>query len=96
MLIYLDSADLINICRGKSLIGIAELHQQLAAASHQIVLSFDTVIEVAAPLRNGLQLQVRNDLNRLDNLPHIFINEARIRDMEMREALAAFEQGREY
>jgi hypothetical protein len=96
MLIYLDSADLINICRGKSQIGIAELRQRLAAGSHQIVLSLDTLIEIAAALRNGLQLEVRSDLNSLDDLPHIFINEARIRDMEMREALAAFEQGREY
>jgi hypothetical protein len=39
---------------------------------------------------------VRKELNRLDDLPHIFVNEARIHDMEMREALAAFKQGREY
>jgi len=96
MLIYPDSADLMNICRGNSQIAISELRQQHAAGAHQIVLSFNTLIEIAAPLRNGLQLEVRSDLNRLDDLPHIFINEARIRDMEMREALAAFEQGREY
>ena len=96
MLIYPDSFDLLNICRGKSQLGLSELRQRLAAHSHQIVLSFDTLIEVSASLRNGLQLEVRRDLNRLEDLPHIFINEARIRDMELREALAAFEQGREY
>jgi hypothetical protein len=96
MLIYPDSFDLLNICRGRSQLGISELCQQLAAHSHQIVLSFDTLIEVSASLRNGLQLEVRRDLNWLENLPHIFINEARIRDMELHEALAAFDQGREY
>ena len=96
MLVYLDSANLIDICQDTAQIGISDLRQRLTAGSHQIVLSFDTLIEVAAPLRNGLQLEVRRELNRLDDLPHIFINEARIRDMEMREALTAFEQGREY
>ena len=96
MLIYPDSFDLLNICRGRSQLGVPELCEQLAAHSHQIVLSFDTLIEVSASLRNGLQLEVRRDLNRLEDLPHIFINEARIRDMELREALAAFDQVREY
>jgi hypothetical protein len=96
MLVYLDSANLMDICRDRAQIGISELRQQLAAGLHQIVFSFDTLIEVAAPLHNGQLLEVRRELNQLDDLPHIFVNEARIRDMEMREALAAFEQGREY
>jgi hypothetical protein len=96
MLVYLDTADLINICRGSAPIELPDLAQRLVSGGHKIVLSFDTLIEVAAPLRNGRLLEVRRTLNRLEELPHTFINEARIRDMEMREALSAFERGREY
>jgi hypothetical protein len=96
MLVYLDSADLINICRNKVPLGISELRQHLTAGSHQIVFSFDTLSEISAPLQNGRLLEVRRQLNRLEGLPHVFINEARIRYMEMCEALSAFEQRREY
>jgi hypothetical protein len=56
----------------------------------------DTVLEIASPLREGRTLQVRRDLNQLEELPHIFVNEARIRYMEIREAIAAFQQRRDY
>jgi hypothetical protein len=56
----------------------------------------DTVLEIASPLREGQILEVRRDLNQLEELPHIFVNEARIRDMEIREAIAAFQQRRDY
>jgi hypothetical protein len=96
MLIYPDSSDLINLCRGAIGISISDLAQKLAAKSHKIAFSFDTLIEVAAPLRDGRSLEVRKELNQLEELPHVFVNEGRIRDMEIREALSAFEQGREY
>jgi hypothetical protein len=96
MLVYLDTADLINICRCRAPIDLPDLACKLVSGGHKIVLSFDTLIEVAAPLRNGRVLEVRRNLNRLEELPHTFINEARLRDMEMREAISAFEQGREY
>jgi hypothetical protein len=96
MLVYLDTADLINICRGSAPIELPDLAQRLVSGGHKIVLSLDTLIEVAAPLRNGRLLEVRRTLNRVEELPHTFINEVRIRDMEMREALSAFEHGREY
>src|SRR5260370_27035056 len=32
----------------------------------------------------------------MDEVPHTFVNEARIYDLELREGVDAFEQGREY
>lgn len=96
MLIYPDSSDLIDLCNGKAQIGISELGRKLAAADHLIVFSLDTLIELAAPLGDGLSPEVRRDLNRLEELPHTFVNEGRIYHTEIREAVAAFERGREY
>src|SRR5271166_1067317 len=96
MLIYPDSSDLIDLCRGTTGISISDLAEKLSAKSHKIAFSFDTLIEVAAPLRDGRLLEVRRDLNQLEELPHVFVNEGRIRDMEIREAISAFEQRREY
>lgn len=96
MLIYPDSSDLINLCRGCSWIESSDLAQRLAAHSHRVVLSLETLIELAAPLRNGRSLEVRKNLNQLEQLPLTFVNEGRIHDMQIREALNAFEQIREY
>lgn len=73
MLIYPDSSDLINLCGGKSSIGLLELARKFEVQSHRVVLSLDTLIEVAAPLRNGKMLEVRRDLNHLEQLPHVFV-----------------------
>ena len=53
LLIYPNSSDLINLCRGTAEIGISDLGRRLAAHSHQIVLSLETLIELVAPLRHG-------------------------------------------
>ncbi len=96
MLIYPNSSDLINLCRGKSAVSLSELAQKLSADSHRIVLSLDTLIELAAPLRKDLLLEVRKDLNQLEQLPLVFVNEGRIANLEIEEAIRAFEQHREY
>lgn len=96
MLIYPDSSDLINLCRGAASISISDLAQKLAAQSHRIVLSLETLIELAAPLRRNRSLEVRKHLNQLELLPLAFANEARIYDMEIREAVRAFAQTCEY
>src|SRR5712692_1216174 len=96
MLIYPDSSDLINLCRGKSAVSLSELAQKLSADSHRVVLSLDTLIALGAPLRNDLLLEVRRDLNRLEQLPLVFVNEGRIPNLEIQEAIRAFEQHREY
>jgi hypothetical protein len=94
--IYPDSSDLINLSRGIAGADITDLARRLAAHCHQFVFSLETLIEVAAPLRNGRFLEVRRDLNRLEELPHTFVNEGRIYHLELREAVRAFERGREY
>jgi hypothetical protein len=96
MLIYPDSSDLINLCRGTAWIDISDLALRLAAHSHRVVLSLETLIELAAPLRNGRSLEVRRNLNQLERLPLTFVNEGRIYDMEIREAVSAFTQARDY
>jgi hypothetical protein len=94
--IYPDSSDLINLSRGTAAADITDLARRLAAHCHQFVFSLETLIEVVAPLRNGRFLEVRRDLNRLEELPHTFVNEGRIYQMELLEAVRAFERGREY
>jgi hypothetical protein len=96
MLIYPDTSDLIRLCRGTAWLDLSDLARRLAAHSHQIVFSMDTLIELADPLRKGQSLEVRRRLNQLEELPHMFVNEARIQDMEIREAVNAFEHAREY
>ena len=96
MLIYPDTSDLINLCRGKSVVSLSELAKRLRSDSHRVVLSLETLIELAAPLRNGLLLEVRKDLNQLEELPLVFVNEGRIPNLEIEEAIHAFEQRREY
>jgi hypothetical protein len=96
MLIYPDTYDLVNLSRGTACINVADLTRFLVANSHQIVFSMETLIELAAPLSEGQLLEVRRDLNRLEELPHTFVDEGRIYDMELREAVSAFEHKREY
>src|SRR6266849_4380915 len=96
MLIYPDTSDLINLCRGKSVVSLSELAKRLRSDSHRVVLSLETLIELAAPLRNGLLLEVRKDLNQLEELPLILVNEGRIPNLEIEEAMHAFEERREY
>lgn len=96
MLIYPDTSDLIRLCRGTAWLDLSNLARRLAAQSHRVVFSMDTLIELADPLRKGQSLEVRRRLNQIEELPHLFVNEARIQDMEIREAVNAFEHGREY
>ena len=96
MLIYLDSRDLIDLCQDSACIEISDFENWLLSHSHRVVLSMQTLIELSDQLRIGNLLEVRRDLNRLENLPHTFVNEGRICDLEMREAISAFEENREY
>jgi hypothetical protein len=96
MIIYPDTSDLIRLSSGTAWLDLSDLARRLAAHSHQVVFSMDTLIELADPLRKGQSLEVRKRLNQLEELPHLFVNEARIQDMEIREAVNAFEHTREY
>lgn len=96
MLIYLDSSDLIDLCQGKACISLSDLAGLLKRRSHRVVFSMQTLIELSDPLLIGNMLEVRRDLNSLEELPHVFINEGRICHMELREAIDAFDEAREY
>jgi hypothetical protein len=96
MLIYPDTSDLINLCRGAACIDISDLARLLVDHDHRVVLSLETLVEFAAPLKEDKLLEVRKDLNQIEELPHTFVNEGRIYDSELREAVTAFAEGREY
>jgi hypothetical protein len=96
MVIYPDTYDLINLCRGTACIDVPELARLLIAHDHRVVLSLETLVEFAAPLQEDKLVEVRRDLNRIEELPHTFVNEGRIYDSELREAVTAFAEGREY
>jgi hypothetical protein len=46
MLIYPDSSDLINLCRGMARLSISEHPQRLAAHSHRLVIFLDALIDL--------------------------------------------------
>ena len=76
--IPIPATSLIFVVAKASLVS-PELAKRLRSDSHRVVLSLETLIELAAPLRNGLLLEVRKDLNQLEELPLVFVNEGRIR-----------------
>jgi hypothetical protein len=96
LLIYLDTSDLINICHGRAPLTVPDLVRELESRRHTVVFSLTTLTELITPLKSNQLLEVRRDLNLIEKLPHTFINEARIHHLEIREAISAFEQGREY
>jgi hypothetical protein len=96
MLIYLDTYELIDLCDGNACIDIPDLAKLLLPGDHRLLFSLETLIEFSDGLKDGRLLEVRRDLNRIEELPHAFVNEGRIYDSEIREAVSAFAEGREY
>jgi len=96
VLIYLDSSNLIDLCQGKACINLSNFAEWLERRSHKAVFSLQTLIELSDPLRIGNILEVRKDLNSLEQLPHIFVNEGRICQLELYEAIKALDEGRKY
>lgn len=97
MLIYLDSSDLINYAHGLKGRGVQELAEKLNSSGHQLVLSFQTLMEFSWSLLNKDQiLEARRDLNALDQLPAVFVNDGTIAHQEYLEAMHAFQEHREW
>lgn len=61
MLIYLDSSNLIDLCKGKACINLSDFAEWLERRSHKAVFSLQTLIELSDPLRIGNILEVRKE-----------------------------------
>lgn len=97
MRLYLDSRDHIVLAEKKSADETARFEQRLRQSSSQLIFSMHSITECCAPLVHGGEgSSVMKTLNRLEDLPHVYIAEARIEALELKEATSAFLDGREY
>jgi len=97
MRIYLDSRDLIALIEKRSSEDIDRFEERLRKNGSVLVFSMHNIMECCAPLvRGGGNSSVMKTLNRLEQLPHIYIAEARIEGLELQEAASAFIEQREY
>ena len=95
MKIYLDAKDLINILQNRGPCKPDQLNESLRRGNHQLVLSFETVCEISAPLANpGAKTNVMTLLNCLEEMPINFFHPS-IECLELKEALGAFFAKRE-
>ena len=96
MKIYLDARDLIEILQNGKPCNADELNKSLRRGNHELVLSFEVVCEISAPLAHpAAKTNVMTLLNCLDELPIAFIHPA-IESLELQEALSAFSAEREW
>jgi len=97
MLIYFDTSNLINITEREDPCDILGLRRLLMAGQHRLVLSMNTILELSEPLLNRhASTNVTALLNRLESLPHVFVNASRISKLELEQAVKAFFEGKEY
>jgi hypothetical protein len=93
--LYLDTADLINLLeRGLAGISLDEFRSFLLKGGYAIVLSFQTICELMAPLwEPGSTTVVTKTMNKLEDLPHEWIDLVRLPNIELAEALRAVKEG---
>jgi hypothetical protein len=97
MHLYLDAKDLINVLERSEPVTPDQLAQLLVRGSSKLAISFASIAEIAAPLlHRGARTNVMAILGELEKLPLVFIADARIKLMELEEAVVAFRSGREY
>lgn len=98
MKLYLDTFDLINLLeRGTAGITPEEFKSFLIKSGHTIVLSFQTICELIAPLWDpDSKSVITKTMNRLDELPHEWIDLTRLPNMEVKEALRATKSSTPY
>jgi hypothetical protein len=97
MLVYLDSKDLINLLESSNPVGSRDFGDELRRREWELVLSFCTVAELAAPLLSSpVRTNVMALLNSLEELPITYIADASILREELKEAVSAFSEKRDY
>lgn len=96
MHIYLDSKDHITLTEKWEPGETDRFEEKLRGESAQLVFSMYNIVECCRPLlQAGSQTNVMRTLNRLEKMPHVYINEANIQPLELREATEAFLERRE-
>ena len=97
MRIYLDSRDLILLVEKKSSDETLRFEEKLRQGQSELVFSMHNIMECCAPLVHaGESSIVMKTLNRLEQMPHVYIAEEQIELLELREATSAFLERREY
>lgn len=95
--IYLDTSDLINLFQKSIPISPDDFEKKLRTNGHEIVVSIINILEFSAPLlEKNTQTNVMSLLNSIEKMPIKYISLPGINKLELKEALAAFTQGREY
>jgi len=75
----------------------ANFEERLRRENSKLIYSLNNITECCAPLINGgVNSCVMKTLNRLEQMPHLFIADARIEALELQEAASAFLEHREY
>ncbi len=95
--IYPDSKDLIYLLEQSSPFNPDEFENELKINNAEIVLSPINIFGFCAPLRySSIHTDIMNSLNRIEKMPIRFISETKIFMLELKEAMQAFNEGREY
>jgi hypothetical protein len=97
MRILLDSRDLIDLIEHARPVTVSDFESYLRAGSHQVVLCFANITELAGPIGAGGDFaRMRPYFQSLEQMPHIYLKEATIVAIEIQTAVNAFNAGAEY
>lgn len=97
MRVLLDSRDLINLLEYDQPFPSAQFESFLREQNHQAVLTFTNIRELAGPLARGEEfIQVRQYLQVLESIPHLYLHEVPIPVSEIGSAVDAFLKNTEY
>jgi hypothetical protein len=95
--VYLDSRDLIGLIERRSSKEVARFDEKLQRGGSELIFSMHNILELCAPLVSaGPGSSVMRTLNELERMPHLYVAEARIDALELKEATDAFLERREY
>lgn len=96
MKLYLDTKDLIGLLQEEASCTRDHLEKSLRRGGHRLAVSFITISEMSVPLlRATAKTNVMALLNRLERMPITFIRSDTY-DLELKEALDAYLNTREY
>ena len=97
MNVLLDARDLIGLVERAQPVTAGEMDEFLRGHNHEFVLSFTNVRELVGTLAiNGDFLRVRQWLQSLESMPHLYIQETLIPRNEIASAVEAFNSGTPY
>jgi hypothetical protein len=87
MRVYIDARDLINIFNASEPITASELGDIISNGGHQLVMPFSLISELI-PADNNLLTVLRRFTKIEEDIPHVFLQQHALLDVEMRSAAA--------